>query len=246
MALGAAHSLHSPNVLHVYGKKIKLRQFPQLMWFFWLFTPRLSSVVFTWLKEIPSIFCLPMLQYLAQYQNIPPRPPYYAFFAFLWLFMGRITARFTHTGDGQRLRGLVTDYQISGNYRTAFSQIVSGSFSTKGGINKKLTSIAIMIPYPEAKSSVYILLRGLFGLWFEPTNRGWIKSWLLCKKGDWKSWLLMRGAGGLTGHHCLTMFVHHPMMHLNTHCSTADTYNCMSTIPNNTVSLLILSNIFPS
>ena len=137
MALGAAHSLHSPNVLHVYGKKIKLRQFPQLMWFFWLFTPRLSSVVFTWLKEIPSIFCLPMLQYLAQYQNIPPRPPYYAFFAFLWLFMGRITARFTHTGDGQRLRGLVTDYQISGNYRTAFSQTVSGSFSAKGGINKK-------------------------------------------------------------------------------------------------------------
>lgn len=183
MALGAAHSLHSPNGLHVYDKKIKLRQFPQLMWFFWLFTPRLSSVVFTWLKEIPSIFCLPMLQYLAQYQHIPPRPPYYAFFAFLWLFMGRITARFTHTGDGQRLRGLVTDYQISGNYRTAFSQTVSGSFSAKGGINKKLASIAIMIPRAEAKSSVYILMRGLFGLWFEPTNRGWAKKLIAMQEG---------------------------------------------------------------
>ena len=36
----------------------------------------------------------------------PRPPPYYAFFAFLWLFMGRITARFTHTGDGQRLQGV--------------------------------------------------------------------------------------------------------------------------------------------
>ena len=75
-----------------------------------------------------------MLRYLAQYQYIFPCPPCYAFFAFLWVFMGRITARFTQTGDGQRLRGLVTDYQISGNDGTAFSQNLSaGSFSTREG-----------------------------------------------------------------------------------------------------------------
>ena len=95
--------------------------------------------MFTWQGEIRPIFCLPMLRYLAQYQHIPPRPPYYAFFAVLWLFMGRITARFTHTGDGQRLGGLVTDYQISGNDGSVFSQIVSGSFSTKGGYKQKAT-----------------------------------------------------------------------------------------------------------
>ena len=61
-----------------------------------------------------------------------------AFFAFLWLFMGRITARFTHTGDGQRLGALVTDYQISGNDGTAFSQI--GFLLNKRRTNKKLHS----------------------------------------------------------------------------------------------------------
>ena len=53
-------------------------------------------------------------------------------------------------------RGLVTDYQISGNDGTAFSQILSGSFSTKGGINKKLANTAIMTLHPEAKSLMSI------------------------------------------------------------------------------------------
>ena len=35
----------------------------------------------------------------------PPRPPYYAFFAFLWLFMGRITARFAHTRGWSEIKG---------------------------------------------------------------------------------------------------------------------------------------------
>ena len=71
-------------------------------------------------------------------------------------FYGAHNCSFYPYRDGQRLRGLVTDYQISGNDGTAFSQIVSGSFSTKGGINKKLAGTAIMIPRPEAKSSMYI------------------------------------------------------------------------------------------
>ena len=78
--------------------------------------------------------------------------------------MGRITARFTHTGDGQRLGGLVTDYQISGNDRTAFSQI--GFLLNKRRTNKKLASTAIMIPHPEAKVTNMRLqiMRGLFRL----------------------------------------------------------------------------------
>ena len=154
--------------------------------FFLLFALWLRSLMFTWMREIPSIFCLPMLQYLAQYQHIPPRPPYYAFFAFLWLFMGRITARFTHTGDGQRLQGVGDRLSNLWEWwNCIFSDHISFILNKMWDKQKAIKQCNDAVPWSHVidehihdERFVQIMIM------ISPNKqRGWIKSWLLCNEG---------------------------------------------------------------
>ena len=57
-----------------------------------------------WGKSFQSFVCQSCNIWLS-INIFPPRPPYYAFFAFLWLFMGHITARFAHTRGWSEIKG---------------------------------------------------------------------------------------------------------------------------------------------
>ena len=57
-----------------------------------------------WGKSFQSFVCQSCDIWLS-INIFPPRPPYYAFSAFLWLFMGHITARFAHTRGWSEIKG---------------------------------------------------------------------------------------------------------------------------------------------
>ena len=119
-----------------------------------------------------------------------PRPPYYAFFAFLWLFMVHITARFTHTGDGQRLQGVGDRLSNLWEWwNCIFSDHISFILNKMWDKQKAIKQckqcnndsgpwIHVIDEHMNDERFVQIMI-------MISTNKqgGWIKSWLLCNEG---------------------------------------------------------------